>query len=104
MNAKRPGWQTCAHQGTFDEHCCWAITNPDLRDEQTEEKFCPAKVDGVIRRFGHRLMGYMEAKQNDWMITKFCKGCNQPVLLRLEDDTCKLCKEREETEKPILAQ
>jgi hypothetical protein len=100
---KRPPWQTCAHNGTFDESVCWAITNPDLADKETEAKFCPARVDGMIRRFGHPNMGFMEPKQNDWMVTKVCSGkCGQPILLRVEEDTCLLCKEAEQLNKPIL--
>jgi len=94
-DSKRPGWQTCTHEGTFDEHVCWAITNKSLAEEQTEEKFCQAKVDGVIRRYGHRLMGFMEPKQEDWMVTKKCISCNDEILLRLTETTCQLCKEAE---------
>lgn len=99
---KRPGWQTCAHENTFDEHLCWKVTEPDLEGLETEKKFCGAKVDGVIRRFDHPLMGFMEPKQNDHMITKKCAGCNQPVLLLLEEQLCQLCKYKEEVRISLL--
>lgn len=101
-DAKRPPWQTCAHNGTFDESLCWAITSLELADVQTEEKFCPARVDGMIRRFGHPKMGFMEPKQNDWMVTKKCDGkCGESVLLKVEETKCLLCKEAESISAPI---
>lgn len=99
---KRPGWQTCNHEGQFDEHLCWVVTDQDLALEQTEEKFCPAKVDGVIRRFEHPLMGFMEPRQHDRMVTKYCLGCKKPFLLLVDENMCSDCKEKEQARQDLL--
>lgn len=88
----------CFHGEEFhEEGACWKITQELLVKENTVDKFCGCIPVGQIRRFGHRLMGFMPVQEiGDLMITKECEGCHRVFNLLINETLCMTCKDRPE--------
>lgn len=83
-------YKKCNHEDTHKEGHCWAITEKDLENLQTDEKYCPCGVDLSVRIF--ETLGYMIPRMEDYMVTKKCTGCGDIVLLLLTETVCEHCK------------
>ena len=79
------------------EGACWKITQEQLKNEKTVDKFCGCLVQGNTRRFDHPKMGFMPVQElGDLMITKECIGCHGIFNMLIKETLCMICKDRPE--------
>ena len=87
-------YNKCSHPNYLHINgLCWQVTQPE---ETGLEMFCPC----VFQEETHRLfddLGYMIPGHIDTMVTKKCKRCNAPFLLKLDENFCQNCKRLMET-------
>lgn len=93
---------TCFHgDEAHEEGLCWQIVDSDLEREQTTDKYCQCQKPGVIRRYSHPQMGYMEQETEDLMVTRKCVDCGVHVILLKGETLCMLCKDKPGHYKPV---
>jgi hypothetical protein len=74
---------------------CWKITQPQLENEPTIDKYCACIAAGNTRLFAD--MGFMQVQElGDRMITKICRGCGDAVNLLITEEFCMRCKDKPE--------
>ena len=82
-------FDNCYHPNSkHNNGLCWEITQPE---ERGFEIYCPCTLQGEKHRL-YSDVGIMIVGQQDYMITRTCRRCNEDVVLNLDENFCKNCK------------